>query len=39
MKGESEVGGESKYLELIREEVKNKISSSHSGVEEQLRED
>jgi hypothetical protein len=30
---------ESKYLELIHEEVKNKISGSYSGVEEQLRED
>lgn len=34
-----EGGGESKYLELIHEEVKNKIQRSHSGAEEQLRED
>jgi len=32
-------GGVSKYLELIHAEVKSKISGSHSGVEEQLRED
>jgi hypothetical protein len=29
----------SNYLELIHEEVKSKISGSHSGAEEQLRED
>jgi hypothetical protein len=30
--------GESEYLELIHEEIKSKISGSHSGVEKQLRE-